>query len=198
MGSIAMSVPVEAHWSIGAVQRSHAVPRRAYLILRQELTHVSSEDTLQMAVKAVNDMAGPDGLVPRLLVFGVYLKITQCDPPAPPVQKRAAATRKPMIEVQKLTPGSRSMTPSTPRNGSTLTAVHRLPLNSDVLVWREGKAGYAGAWKGPHKLLSIDGESCVVLLSSGPTVFRVTSVKPYYNSTYGEEQEATPQCEAPG
>jgi hypothetical protein len=101
MGSIAMSVPVEAHWSIGAVQRSHAVPRRAYLILRQELTHVSSEDTLQMAVKAVNDMAGPDGLVPRLLVFGVYLKITQCDSPAPPVQKRAAATRKAMIEVQK-------------------------------------------------------------------------------------------------
>jgi hypothetical protein len=28
--------------------------------------------TLQMAVKAVNDTAGPDGLVLTLLVFGTY------------------------------------------------------------------------------------------------------------------------------
>ena len=34
---------------------------------------------LQIAVKAVNDSAGPDGIVPTLLVFGVYLWLTEID-----------------------------------------------------------------------------------------------------------------------
>ena len=35
---------------------------------------------LQMAVKAVNDTAGPDGLVPALLVFGTYPRLSEASP----------------------------------------------------------------------------------------------------------------------
>jgi hypothetical protein len=38
-----------------------------------------------MAVKAVNDTAGPDRLVPTLLVYGAYLRISKLDPPAPSI-----------------------------------------------------------------------------------------------------------------
>jgi len=38
-----------------------------------------------MAVKAVNDTAGPNGLVPTLLVYGAYLRISNLGPPAPSV-----------------------------------------------------------------------------------------------------------------
>ena len=65
-------VPVEAHNSIGKVERYHAPLRRAYEIISLELKDASEELTLQMAVKAVNDSAGADGLVPTLLVFGAY------------------------------------------------------------------------------------------------------------------------------
>ena len=34
-----------------------------------------------MAVKAINDTAGPDGLVPTLLVYGAYPRISNPDPP---------------------------------------------------------------------------------------------------------------------
>ena len=34
-----------------------------------------------MAVKAVNDTAGLDGLVPTLLVYKAYLKMSKLDPP---------------------------------------------------------------------------------------------------------------------
>jgi hypothetical protein len=34
---------------------------------------------LQMVVKAVNDIAGPDGIMPMLLIFGVYPRITELD-----------------------------------------------------------------------------------------------------------------------
>ena len=43
-----------------------------------------------MAVKAVNNTAGPDGLVPTLLVYGAYLRISNLDPPAPSIIERAA------------------------------------------------------------------------------------------------------------
>ena len=66
-------VPVEAHWSIGKVERYHAPLRRAFNIISAELgSNVSKDVILQMAVKAINDTAGPDGIVPTVLVFGAY------------------------------------------------------------------------------------------------------------------------------
>ena len=38
-----------------------------------------------MAVKAVNNTAGLDRLVPTLLVYRAYLKISKLDPPAPSI-----------------------------------------------------------------------------------------------------------------
>lgn len=50
--------------------------RRVFTIFKAELP-IEDEDTLlQLSLKAVNDIAGLDGLVPTLLVFGTYPKIT--------------------------------------------------------------------------------------------------------------------------
>ena len=43
-----------------------------YKIISSELKGVSKELTLQIAVKAVNDSASPDGLIFILLVFSTY------------------------------------------------------------------------------------------------------------------------------
>ena len=43
-----------------------------YKIISSELKGASEELTLQIAVKAINDSAGLDRLVPTLLVFGAY------------------------------------------------------------------------------------------------------------------------------
>ncbi len=55
-----------------------------------------------MAVKAVNDTAGPDGLVPTLLVFGTYPRMTKASPPSPSITARAAAIHKAMTEIRKI------------------------------------------------------------------------------------------------
>ena len=55
-----------------------------------------------MAVKAVNDTASLDGLVPTLLVYGAYLRISNLDPPAPSITDRVAIIRKVMAEIVKL------------------------------------------------------------------------------------------------
>jgi hypothetical protein len=95
-------VPVEAHHSIGKVERYHDPLRRAYKIIRTELKNEGIEDEtcLQMAVKAINDTAGPDGLVPTLLIFGAYPRMTSMDPPSPSIVKRAIAIRKAMDELR--------------------------------------------------------------------------------------------------
>ena len=46
--------------------------RYIYKIISSEPKGTSKELTLQMAVKAINNSASPDGLVPILLVFGAY------------------------------------------------------------------------------------------------------------------------------
>ena len=51
-----------------------------------------------MAVKTVNDTAGPDRLVPTLLVHGAYLRISNLDPPALSITEQAAAIWKAMAE----------------------------------------------------------------------------------------------------
>ena len=43
-----------------------------------------------MAVKAINNTAGPNGLVLTLLVYGAYLRISNLGPPAPSIIEQAA------------------------------------------------------------------------------------------------------------
>ena len=55
-----------------------------------------------MAVKAVNNTAGLDGLVPTLLVYRAYLRIGNLDPPALSIIEQAAVIQKVIAEIVKL------------------------------------------------------------------------------------------------
>ena len=87
-----------------------------------------------MAVKAVNDTASPNGLVPTLLVYGAYLRIGKLDPPTPSVADRAAIIRKVIAEIVKLRAKQTINNALYYRNGPNTTLVYNLPLNSKVLI----------------------------------------------------------------
>ena len=78
-------VPIKAYNSIRKVERYYALLRRIYKIISLELENASEELTLQIAVKAINDLASPDGLIPTLLVFSAYPRITNDSPLSPSV-----------------------------------------------------------------------------------------------------------------
>jgi len=84
------------------VERYYTLLRRVYKIISSELEDASKELTLQIAIKAVNNSAGPDRLVPTLLVFGAYPRITNDSPLSPFVMQRAEAIRKAIKEVWRL------------------------------------------------------------------------------------------------
>src|SRR6266702_995308 len=108
-----------------------------------------------MAVKAVNDIAGLDGLVPTLLVYKAYPRINNLDPPAPSIMEQTAIIRKAMAKIVKLQAKQTVNNALYHRNGPNITLVHDLPLNSKVLIWCK-----SGNWNGPYCLLAIENEMC--------------------------------------
>lgn len=168
--------PVESAQTMSIVERYHKPLRRAFEIIKEEInadnTEFSKAMVLQMAVKAVNDTAGYDGIVPTLLVFGALPRLTEMDPPAPSVVKRAAAIKKAMEEVSKLRAKRQVAGALRTRNGPI---TEDLPIGSDVLVWRT----HEKSWNGPYKLAAVKGETGTIILPHGPTDFRMTSIKRY-------------------
>jgi hypothetical protein len=130
------AVPVEAHWSVGLVERAYPILQKAYRIIAYKLrgSETTKDTVLQMAVKAVNDTAGLDGLVLTLLVFGAYLQITKLDLPAATTTQQAVAVRKAIAEVTCVRARIQVQNALNQRNGPSITAIHDLLLNSDVLV----------------------------------------------------------------
>ncbi|EED14740.1 conserved hypothetical protein [Talaromyces stipitatus ATCC 10500] len=175
MGIRCHQVPVEAHNAIGKVERYHTPLRRAYNIILSELGEsVDKEIILQMVVKAVNDTVGPDGLVPTILVFGAYPRMTYDSPPSALTAKRAQAMRKAMIDLRNAMATRKVNNALKARNGPIVTEMLNLAPGTDVQVWREGKG-----WTGPHKVISVNDYNMIVDLPSGITDFRVTSVRRY-------------------
>jgi hypothetical protein len=194
VGTVTKSVPVETHHSIGIVERYHGPVRRAYQIASEELPDLDRDAALQMAFKAINDTAGPDGIVPTLLVFGAYPRLVESDAPSPTVSHRATVLKKAMEEVRKLRAKRQVNDALNQRNGPSTSAIKDLPLNSDVLVWCETPDNKTGRWTGPFTLLGTDKEDCIVALPSGPTTFRSTVVKPYFTDEKDQEgQMGNPQ-----
>jgi len=72
---------IEAHNLVGLVKRYHVPLRRAFNIISKEMPDLVRETRLQMAVKAVNDIAGLDGLTLTLLVFGAFPRMSREDKP---------------------------------------------------------------------------------------------------------------------
>ena len=97
----------------------------------------------------------------------------------PTVSRRAAVIKKAITELRKIQVKRQVTDVLAIRNGPIITLIYTLALNSSVLVWREGNTGQNGSWEGPYKLISMDGENCVLDLPYGPTTFRSTAVKPF-------------------
>jgi hypothetical protein len=70
-----------------------------------------------MAIKTVNDTTGSDGLIPTLLVFEAYPRISHNSPFSPTIIKRAKAIRKTMAKMRKLTAFRQMSAALNARNG---------------------------------------------------------------------------------
>ena len=87
-----------------------------------------------MAIKAVNNTTGPNRLIPILLVYRAYPRISNLDPPAPSVINRAAIIQKAITKIVKLQAKQTINSALHHYNGPDTTLIYNLPLNSKVLI----------------------------------------------------------------
>jgi transposase InsO family protein len=82
---------VEAHNSLGLLERYHDAIRRVYEKVTRANPTLDPEMALSCAVKAANDITGPNGICPTTLLFGIYPAI---DSQLPPNQQSMDETRR--------------------------------------------------------------------------------------------------------
>jgi hypothetical protein len=68
---------IELHNSLGSGEQIHSKLRAVFNKISSEHLKLSRELRLSIAVKGFNDIAGPDGLVPSLLVLGALPRLPE-------------------------------------------------------------------------------------------------------------------------
>ena len=63
------------------MERYYYLLRYAYEIVTKEYLKLFDANQLQIVIKAINDTIESNRLIPTLLIFGAYLKITELNPP---------------------------------------------------------------------------------------------------------------------
>jgi hypothetical protein len=82
IGISTKAILVETYNSISIIEQYYSPLRQIYQIIVVELPRIDRDIVLQIVFKAFNNTTSLDSLVPILLVFGVYLRITELDAPS--------------------------------------------------------------------------------------------------------------------
>ena len=174
---------VESHHSLGPGERYHAPLRQVYLKIRHERPTVDKETSLRLAVKALNDTMGPEGLVPSLLVFGVLPRFPAVNTELPDQVERMEALKEARAEAATITAQLRvrkAMLAKVPRDVDLV-----LKRGDMVRVYRETDKKYTG----PFPVERVDGTKVFVIVNGHEVQHNLDQVilsKEYDNLVNGE------------
>jgi hypothetical protein len=92
-----------------------------------------------MAIKAINNIAGPDGLVLTLLVFGTYPQMTTTNTLFFMVTKHGKAIIKAIKQITKLHVKRQVIDVLRQRNSLNISDTLNVLIDEDVLVYKKDK-----------------------------------------------------------
>jgi hypothetical protein len=92
-----------------------------------------------MAIKAVNNTAGPDGLVSTLLVFGTYSRMTTTNTPFFTVTERGKTIIKAIKQIAELHAKRQVTDALRQRNRPNISDTLDVLISKDVLIYKEDK-----------------------------------------------------------
>lgn len=153
---------VESHNALGVGERYHSYLRRVYNKVRADTPILSKNISLALAVQATNDTAGPTGLVPTLLVFGISPRLP-VRPRALPEQvermKAAISARKEMVDIT-----SKHRIRTALKQNVPAAADMKLMIGEEVLMYREKPTA---KWVGPYVIEKIHENGKQYTLNTG-------------------------------
>lgn len=161
-GITVLQAPIESPTSMSHVERYHGPLRTAFLKIRDALsTSDSDNECLQMAVKAVNDTVGPEGLCPTLLVFGALPRPAR-NIPSPTQLGRSQAIEKAIKAVEK-EQVKRKIAFGRAQEQAAGKKLECLPLGAKVRVYRKDRK----KWEGPFQMVIAENDTVVVQTPTG-------------------------------
>jgi hypothetical protein len=98
------------------------------------VTDISKKIVLQMIVKTINDTAESDELMLILLIFEIYSRMHVMNSSTSSINQRAMTIEKAMTEMRNFRTERQVADVLNTRNESTITSIHDLSLNSNVLI----------------------------------------------------------------
>lgn len=165
---------VESHNALGAGERYHAYLRTIYRKVRLGHPGIDQETALSTAVAAMNQTAGPRGLAPTLLVFGILPRTPVSPLPLPTQADRMQAIVEARREMQALIAGARLRTAlSAPVPAAASSDVNP---GDHVLVYREPPQD---EWVGPHFVVGVQDKVVWLAVDGVLRQFSVDKVKKY-------------------
>ena len=95
-------VLIKAYYLISIIKRYYKLIKHAYKIIITKIKDINPKIALQIAFKAINNIASTNGLILTLLVYNAYLCISENNAPFATIPQRASAIRKAIAEIQCL------------------------------------------------------------------------------------------------
>ena len=92
-----------------------------------------------MVIKAINDIIRSNGLIPMLLIFGAYLRITELDLSNLTIEQKATTIKKAIKKLRKIQAFKKINNALRTQNNLGTTHVHDLSLNNPILVYKKKK-----------------------------------------------------------
>ncbi len=185
------STGIERHDPVSSKHNALKFGERYYEYLRHiyekvRLLHpaVDVEDALFLAVSAMNNIAGQNGLIPTLLVFGVIPSFPFGFADLPEQRERMKAMKMARYEMVKVVAASRLKTVLN-RNFPS-AADNEVKVGLNVLVYRERPEN---RWAGPFKIVA--GDDKTVWVSDNGKLEQVSTDKVReYNRAYEEKYDS--------
>jgi hypothetical protein len=100
---------------------------------------VSKQFVLQIAIKAINDTAGPDSLIPTLLVFNTYPRITTTDTLSLIVTEHSKTITKTIKQITELHAKRQVTDALKQQNGPNISNTLNVLISKDILVYKKDK-----------------------------------------------------------
>lgn len=135
MGIIIKNALIKAYHFISLVEYYYKHLHQISFIIITKIPNIKLDSVLQISLKAINDLTGPNKLVPTLLGFGAYSKIIEQDALSFLIMFCVMAINKAIVEVWKCIISQEINDVLKIRNGPSTIFVYNLPMNLLVLVY---------------------------------------------------------------
>ena len=175
---------VEEHNALGEGERYHSCLRQVYEMVKADFRTIEAEYALQIAVKVVNDTAGPKGLVPTLLVFGIVPRTLVSPLDLPHQKKRMQASVTATNEMARTIAQRRINTAL--RSNVPAAAASDMKIGTCVLVHRGSPVS---KWIGPYRVCEAFGKHVFLDVKGRFVKFSGGKVKPYKRDPSASEEE---------